>query len=264
MSDMNVGILIIGNEILDGVVLDTNSNWLAKRIKTLGFYVKEFMTVRDDVGEISKAIHRMMMDGCNLIITSGGLGPTHDDKTLSGVAEAFNLNLKLNDEALRIVRRQYKAFYDRGLIESPEITEARRKMAFIPEGGEPLDNRVGGAPGVWLKTDKATVVCLPGVPRELRWMFENVVLERLREMVQGVFEETFVVLPVRDESSIAPMIDMVMNRVPGVYVKSMPGEYGALRGLKFWISARGVNAEEARSRVAEAMRLLRELVQAES
>lgn len=254
MKNLNAGVLVIGNEIVDGIVLDTNGNWLAKRLRALGLHIKEFMTIRDDVNQISKAINRMVEDGCNLIFTSGGLGPTHDDKTLQGVAKAFNLKLKLNMEALRIVERQYRYFFEKGFIKSPEITDPRRKMAILPDGAKPLDNRVGGAPGVLLETDNCVVISLPGVPRELKWIFENEVLPWLKDRVKVVFYEDVIELSVVDESTLSPIIDEVMGEVLGVYIKSMP-EIGKIR---VWVSAVSENVNEAETKVKKAIKLLRE------
>jgi molybdenum cofactor synthesis domain-containing protein len=253
-----VRLLVIGNEILDGVVLDTNSQWVINRLKTLSFDVKEKMTVRDDVAEISKAIHRIAEDGCGIVITIGGLGPTHDDMTLKGVAEAFSLPMELNEEALSIVTRQYAGLHSRGIIESGEITEPRRKMAVFPRGARPLDNRVGGAPGVLLEPTGIMIISLPGVPTELYWIFDNQVLPLLESRVEGVFAEKIINLPLRDESTLAPVIDEVMRRSPGVYIKSMVKPYGE-SGIRFWISARGDYKPEVEKRVSVAADLLKEL-----
>lgn len=262
MTHLDVGILIVGNEILDGVILDTNSNWLVKRLRALALHIREFMTVRDEVPEIAKALRRMVEDGCDLIITTGGLGPTHDDKTLRGVAAAFDLPLELNGEALRIVERQYGTLHERGLIKTAEITDARRKMAILPRGAEPLDNRVGGAPGVLLEREGATIICLPGVPAELKWIFDNEVLRLLRGRVSGVFKERIVALPAGDESTLSPIIDEVMARFPGVYIKSMVQPYRGKGHIRVWVSAYGDSEEGLEERISRAveelMRKLRE------
>ena len=252
------GILVVGNEILDGVVLDTNSNWLALRLKALGIRLKEVMVVRDDVDEIAKALRRMLEDDCKLVITSGGLGPTYDDKTLEGVAKALGLELRLNEEALRIVERQYRMFYERGVVSSPEITEPRRKMAVLPEGAEPLENRVGAAPGVLLRVGDTTIVSLPGVPGELKWIFDNVVSKLVKDMGEGFLEETIIELPSADESALASHLEEVMRRVPGVYVKTMPK---LERGFRIWVSARAPSREEACRMVEKASKLLMEAVE---
>jgi len=255
---LSVGILIVGNEILDGIVLDTNSNWLVSRLKAFALHVKEFMTVRDEVPEISKGIRRMIEDRCELVFTLGGLGPTHDDKTLRGVAAAFDLPLELNEEALRIVERQYKTLHGRGVVETSEITEARKKMAFLPIGAKPLDNRVGTAPGVLLERRETTVICLPGVPVELRWIFDNEVSEMLRGKVRGIFKEQIVAVPSRDESSLSPVIDRIMAQFPGVYIKSMvhvPEE--GTHSIRLWVSAQGDAKEEVESRLSRVVEELK-------
>lgn len=256
---MDVGILIVGNEILDGIVLDTNSNWLVGRLRGLALHVKEFMTVRDEIPEIAKALRRAIEDSCDLIFTVGGLGPTHDDKTLRGVAEAFSLPLELNDEALRIVERQYKHFFEQGTVKTSEITDARRKMALLPRGANPLDNRVGGAPGVLLEVGDATVICLPGVPSEMKWIFDNEALEMLKGKVKGVLRERIVTVSSRDESSLSPIIDMVMAQFPGVYIKSMVHSSEGGAHIRLWVSAYGDSEEEVEKLISRAVEeLMRE------
>lgn len=248
-------IITVGNEILDGIILDTNTKWMIERLKPLGLMVKEVLVVRDDVPEIGRAINRAVDDGCRLIITSGGLGPTHDDMTLKGVAEAFKLPLEVNEEGLAIVARQYRQLFEAGRIESGEITDARRKMAVFPRGARPLDNMVGGAPGVLLHIKGVEVVSLPGVPHELMWIFDKQLIPHISKDIEGVYYEEVLSLPLRDESTLAPLIDEAMKRVPGVWIKSLVKPYGE-RGIKFWISARGNDKAELEEKVKEATRIL--------
>lgn len=250
-----IGILIIGNEILDGLVLDTNSHWIINQLKALKLQVKQKMTVRDEVPEIARSLRRLLANGSNLIFTTGGLGPTHDDKTLLGVANAFDLPLELNDDALKIVTRQYADLHDRGVIESKEITKVRRKMAILPKGAKPLDNRVGGAPGVLLDVEGAQIISLPGVPGELMWIFDNQLLMLLKGRVEGAFAEDVIYLPLRDESTLAPIIDEVMQDVPGVYIKSMVKPYGE-SGIRLWVSSNGQSQAEVEERVNRVANLL--------
>lgn len=250
-----IGVLVVGSEILDGLVLDTNSQWIINQLKAMNLQVKEKMTVRDDVKEISRALRRIATNGCNLVFTTGGLGPTHDDKTLMGVAMAFDLPLELNDEALSIVTRQYSELHQRGVIEDSEITEPRRKMAVLPKGARPLDNRVGGAPGVVLDAEGAQIISLPGVPGELMWIFDNQLLSLLKGKVEGAFAEEVIYLPLRDESTLAPIIDDVMKDVPEVYIKSMVKPYGE-SGIRLWISAGGQSQAEVEERVNRVANLL--------
>ena len=253
-----VGILVIGNEILDGVVLDTNSQWIINRLKPLGFQVHETITVRDNVQEIGEALNRLLKDGCNLVFTTGGLGPTHDDMTLQGVAHGLGLPLELDQASLDIVTRQYKMLHERGIIESGEITDSRRKMAILPRGSKPLDNRVGGAPGVILEAGGSTIICLPGVPLELKWIFDDQVAPILKSMVREVYAEKIVALPLRDESTLAPIIDQVMAEAPGVYVKSLVKPYGE-EGIRLWVSSLGEDQGEVEAKVSKAVDRLVEL-----
>jgi nicotinamide-nucleotide amidase len=254
-----VGILVVGNEILDGVVLNTNSRWIINRLKPLNFSVKETITVRDEVEEIAKALNRLVSDRCTILFTTGGLGPTFDDMTLQGVGDAFGLPIELNDEAFEIVKRQYEEFHSRGVVDTAEITEPRRKMAVLPKGTHPLDNRAGGAPGVLLEKNDVMVFCLPGVPRELEWIFDNQVLPIIKRRVEGYFSEHIMELPIKDESLLAPVIDEVMSREPDVYVKSMAKSYGE-GGIRLWVSARGEDRTEVEKKVERASVLLERLV----
>ena len=253
-----VAIITVGNEILDGIILDTNTKWMIERLKPLGLMVKEVLTIRDDVPEIARAINRAVEDGCSLIITSGGLGPTHDDMTLKGVAEAFHLPLAVNVKGLAIVSRQYKQLHESGRIESGEITDSRRKMAIFPKGAYPLDNKVGGAPGVLLVGKDFEVVSLPGVPHELMWIFDNQLIPHITQHLDESYYEEVLSLPLRDESTLAPLIDEAMKRVPGVWIKSLVKPYGE-RGIKFWISARGKEKVELEAKVKEAINILIQL-----
>jgi len=246
------GILAIGNEVLDGLVLDTNSNWMEIRLVKLGIQIKRLVSVRDELDEIEKALN-FVKESCDIIITSGGLGPTHDDMTVKAIAQALNRSMSENPEALAIVKRQYQTLFDRGIVESPEMTNSRRKMAQIPDGAIPLDNQVGGAPGIMIQEGKTTIFCLPGVPSELKFIFENTVQPWVRERVKRRFYEQVVEFAMHDESVFAPAIDTVMNSHPGVYVKSMPKTYGTSKTLRVWISMSGRTLREAKKHVSETI-----------
>ena len=252
-----IGILAIGNEVLDGLVLDTNSNWMELRLVALGLQVKRLVSVRDEIGEIGKALD-FIMESCEVVITSGGLGPTHDDMTLKAIAIHLNRKISEHPDALAIVERQYKTLYERGIVKSPDLTNARRKMAVIPEDSIPLDNQVGGAPGIRLYEKDRTIFCLPGVPSELKFIFEDSVVPWLSKRVKRKIYEKVVEFGMHDESMFAPAIDAVMKKHPGVYIKSMPKTYGTSKTLKVWISASGNDLNELEAFVTEAIKGLEE------
>jgi nicotinamide-nucleotide amidase len=128
-------------------------------------------------------------------------------------------------------------------------------MAILPKGARPLDNRVGGAPGVVLDVEGAQIISLPGVPGELMWIFDNQLLTLLKGMGEGVFAEDVIYLPLRDESTLAPIIDEVMRDVPGVYIKSMVKPYGE-SGIRLWVSSSGQSKAEVEERVHRVANLL--------
>ena len=258
-----VEIIAIGREILRGQTLDTNSHWLAKRVTALGGRVGRIVVPDDDVGAIAQEIKNSFQNGAQVIITTGGLGPTFDDKTLAGIAEATGYPQTLHHGALEFVTRRYKEFWQKGFVGAPEITPAREKMAHLPKGAEPLDNPVGAAPAVFLLTPQGVIFALPGVPKEMTAIFETEVLPRLKEILGAQFYlEEVVNTGLGDESILGEFIERVMKRVAGVYLKSKPTQFGEDVELEVVITAAGPDEREVRGRLREAKELLLELVKA--
>ncbi|RDE17824.1 MAG: hypothetical protein C4K49_00795 [Candidatus Thorarchaeota archaeon] len=257
-GSLKAGILTIGNEILDGLVLDTNSNWLELRLAALGVATIAQVTVRDDLAEIGNALSRLQ-GICSIIITSGGLGPTHDDMTLSAVSNRLGLELAEDPNALSIVKKQYEYLYAKGIVSTAELTESRKKMAHIPKGSKPLDNSVGGAPGVMISRDETTIFCLPGVPAELKAIFDASVRPWIEQKGKPFYYEETVDFAISDETMFAPFIDKAMRKHPGVYIKSMPKTYGTSDVLRVWVSARGNMHRDLKASVKGAIRTLAEV-----
>ena len=246
------GILVIGNELLDGIVHESNANWMELRLVPLGVHIRRLVSVRDELDEIGKAL-QFAREACNLIITSGGLGPTHDDMTLKAIAKALGREIIEDSDAVEIVKRQYKMLFEKKIVMAPDLTDARMKMAQLPEGSVPLDNRIGGAPGVRIEDGDTTIFCLPGVPAELKFIFEDSVIPWVRENSLLKFHEQIVEFTMKDESAFAPAIDSVMKRIPKVYIKSMPKPYGTSKSIRVWVSARGRKDDELKMLVQSAI-----------
>ena len=256
-----VAIIAVGKEILRGQTLDTNSHWLAKRITALGGTVGRMVVSDDDVQAIAREIEASFRDGVRVVVTTGGLGPTFDDKTLTGVAEATGCPLSLHPGALEFVTRRYREFWEKGFVESPNITSARQKMAHLPQGAEPLDNEVGTAPAVFLAAPQGVIVALPGVPQEMKAVFEGEVLPRLKGILGAeAYVEEVVRTGLGDESVLGALTERVMKRVPGVYLKSKPTHFGKNVELEVVFSAVGSSEKEVRKTVKEAETLLLELI----
>ncbi|MBN2203672.1 MAG: competence/damage-inducible protein A [Thermoleophilia bacterium] len=239
-----VEILAAGDEVLNGDVLDTNTHELCVLVTGLGGRVSRTTTVRDDVETIAHEIRAALARRPALVFTVGGLGPTDDDRTLEGVALGTGRALALHADAERMVAERYAEFHARGDVPFAELNEARRKMARLPEGAEPADNPIGGAPGVVLEIGGTAVVSLPGVPGELRAIVHDSLDELFGRVFGGAhYEERTLVVELQDESAIADVLRAAAAAHPAVYVKSRAKVIGSTPAIRITLSARGPDAE---------------------
>jgi len=171
-------LVTVGNELLYGQTVDTNAAWLGRSLALLGFRVARTFTVGDDPGSIQTAVGSAMEDA-DLVLVSGGLGPTPDDLTKAAVAQLLGREIGLDEELLEKLAVRFRAAgYDR-------LPAPNRSQAEVPEGAIVMHNPQGTAPGLGLETDSCLVVMLPGVPRELRAIFEG----DLADLLCGRFAE---------------------------------------------------------------------------
>jgi molybdenum cofactor synthesis domain-containing protein len=266
--NVKVEIICVGNELLIGKTLNTNSHWLAKRATALGANVQRITVVSDDVSEIAIALREALRRKPRFIITTGGLGPTFDDKTLEGIAKGLNQKLEVNDRALELVRGKYEALLNEGRIEKTELTPSRTKMATFPKGSKPLHNPVGTAPGMLADVKQTCVIALPGVPPEMEAIFDESVAPMLKkEAGKSAFFETSIYIEGIMESSLAPLIDRVMHANPlvyiksHVYVKSRPQVEGKKSHIELHFSTIGEDPKTEKDRLGKAVEQLSELVQ---
>ena len=217
-------IISLGNELLIGKILNTNAQWLAKRATNLGITVKRVTVVRDDVDETARAIRETLKRKPQFVVTTGGLGPTFDDKTLESIAKALKRRLKVNQVALEMVKEKYQTYASKkGSNSCAELTQPQVKMATIPENAEPIRNPLGTAPAVRIDLKDTILIALPGVPREMEAIFDESVAPMLKSASCGIcFHETSLYVDNIMESALAPLIDRVMHGNSGIYVKSHP------------------------------------------
>ena len=259
---ISIEIICVGTELLIGKTLNTNANWLAKRITSLGGKVARMTVIRDDLDEIASSVKDSMQRKNDFIITMGGLGPTFDDKTLQGVAGASKRQLAVNDKALEMVEATYRSYVREGRMERFELTSPRVKMATLPEGAKPLRNPVGTAPGVLMKCEGQTIISLPGVPSEMKAIFEDSVLPMLRKAAGDLtFFETSIDATGVMESELAPVIDRVMHDNPYVYIKSHPKGAERIPKIEFHLSTTAESSNVARTRVSKALAQLVESIE---
>jgi molybdenum cofactor synthesis domain-containing protein len=259
-----IEIICVGNELLIGKTLNTNARWLARRATTAGFTVKRITVVEDDASEIANIIREALQRKPKFIITTGGLGPTFDDKTLEGIAKALNQKLEVNEKALEMVKEKYEAYVKAGKIGKVELTPARVKMAKIPEKAKPIPNPVGTAPGVILEVNETVLIALPGVPSEMEAIFEDSVMPLLREKAGGVaFYETSIHVDGIMESTLAPLIDETMRDNPAVYIKSHPKGEEKKPHIEIHFSTTAKDSKTAKDHIGKALIQLSELVKKE-
>jgi nicotinamide-nucleotide amidase len=268
---VNVALLIVGNEILDGSTTDTNSGWVARQIQGRGSQVVRTAVVPDDRAEIAAGLDFLLAAQPRLIVTLGGLGPTRDDPTVEAVAAHLELPVEENAAGAAIVADRYATLAAQGRVSdttSPAAQEARAKMARLPVGAHALDNQVGAAPGVWLDhtlpdSGALSVLNLPGVPSELKWIVTNAAGEHLQRVLgSGYFRSATIVTSTNDESELSGTLaafDAAHSSLD-VYLKSRAKRFGPDVRMQATISTRGTNLDDVTARIDEAIDGFRSLL----
>jgi molybdenum cofactor synthesis domain-containing protein len=216
-------IVAIGDELVGGFTLDTNSHWLADRLRLLGFPVKRVTAIRDRPQEIVDQVRRELADEeVTHTFLSGGLGPTPDDRTFAALAEALGRELIVWEETRARIERRVQRMHEAGLLDSPELTEGNLRMARIPAGpAHVFKNKRGMAPGVMYEASGKRIFVLPGVPLEMKSIFsEELETQFLSEGAASTVRElrfTFAV-----EARFYPLMRELEEKFPDVSVGSYP------------------------------------------
>ncbi|MEY8019766.1 competence/damage-inducible protein A [Muriicola sp. SD30] len=205
-------IITIGDEILIGQIVDTNSAYIATEFNKFGISVYQITSVQDEKKHILKALEEAS-GRAQLIILTGGLGPTKDDITKLTLCEYFNDTMVLNEEVLQHIEYLFKTY-----ISTP-ISEVNRKQAYVPSRAEVLQNRYGTAPGMWIEDKDKIFVSLPGVPYEMKELMSKYVLPRIAEKYNTPFilHKTLMTYGL-GESAIAERIADIEDSLPP-YIK---------------------------------------------
>ncbi|MBS1116216.1 MAG: competence/damage-inducible protein CinA-like protein, partial [candidate division NC10 bacterium] len=170
---MGTELLTIGTELLLGQIVDTNASWMAQRLAEAGVDVFYKSTVGDNWNRIEAAI-RLAMSRADVVLMTGGLGPTEDDLTREVLAAVLGRPLRLDPQVLAAIEQR---FAHRRVA----MPQNNRKQAMVPEGAEVLHNPRGTAPGLWVRHGERALACMPGVPSEMRPMLLDQVIPRIRE-----------------------------------------------------------------------------------
>jgi nicotinamide-nucleotide amidase len=243
-------LITIGDEILIGQIVDTNSAWMAQELNAIGVKVKQITSVSDNREHILAALHEASKRA-NIVLITGGLGPTKDDITKATLCDYFGGGLTFSDLQYAQVEKLFRSF-------GREVTKINRKQAEIPERCELIVNYNGTAPGMWFEKDDTYYMSMPGVPYEMKTMMETQVIPKIRDTfsLPVIAHRTFLTQGI-GESILSEMIssweDALPNNMKLAYLPS-PGM------VRLRISALGENEVQVASEVQQQATSLYNLI----
>ncbi len=245
---MKAEVIAIGSELLLGQIIDTNSSYIAKRLRENGIELVQTTTVGDDLHRIMEAIQEVVHRS-QIVITTGGIGPTEDDLTREAISQVFNRPLIFQPQLMEQIETLFKK---RGF----RMAESNRKQAYIPEGSIPIENPKGTAPGFIVEYNNGSVISIPGVPKEMEYLMENSVIPYVRKrfgLEQEVIQYRVLRVCGLGESAIGEQInDLMKEKNPLV------GTLASIGDIRIRITAKGQNPEEAFRLIGEMEQKIRE------
>ncbi len=237
---MKVEIISVGDELIFGAVIDTNSAYISSKLAEVGAEVKYKTTVADDAQEIEEAVRRAL-GRANAVVVTGGLGPTRDDITRKTVSRVFDRNLVLNEAILKAVQ----AHFEKRSIEMPAINA---NQAMIPEGAKAFANPVGTAPAIVLEEAGVFFAMLPGVPSEMKPLFDRHILPLLGEKAKGdVMVQRAIHTFGITESRIEEMLSTKLRGLPRGELAYLPKH----TGVDLRLAVRGPSREKVLKRIKD-------------
>jgi len=238
---MKAEIITIGDEILIGQIVDTNSAWIAEQFNIHGIEIFQITSVHDDKDHILEAIQNAGKK-VDLVVITGGLGPTKDDITKNTLCEYFGSNLVLHEPTLEHIKNR---FVKRNI----DINKLNHDQALVPDNCTVLYNHLGTAPGMWFEKDDTIFVSLPGVPFEMKYLIENEVLPKLEKTgkTKAIYHKTILTQGI-PESMLAIRIEDFENNMPAnVKLAYLPSPMS----VRLRLSAKGDDKNELK-RIVEA------------
>lgn len=251
---MKIEIVTIGDELLLGFTIDTNAAYLARELAAVGVEIVHRTTIGDIAGDITEAV-KSGLDRTGAVITTGGLGPTSDDKTKASIATLFGKEM-IRDEVIVDALKARWARYKR-LGSFPESNIAQ---AMIPEGAAVIPNQHGSAPGIWLEDSQGRwVAMLPGVPREMKGMLADDLLPRIVERLSNsggtptVIRSRTLRTTGIAESALADLLGELAKGIDGLGLAFLP----SIESVDLRLTSRGLTADAADSALADGVLKLR-------
>lgn len=233
---MNAEIIAIGSELLLGQIVDTNSSYIARRFAENGIDLHRTTAIGDDLQKIRETI-REAINRSQIVITTGGIGPTEDDLTREAVAEVFERPLAFQPHLMVQIETLFKK---RGF----KMAESNRKQAYIPKDAIPIENPKGTAPGFIVETSNGAVISIPGVPLEMEYLLDHTVIPYLRgrfQMKQEVIQYRVLRVCGVGESSVGQQIKDLMKNSKNPII----GTLASMGDIKIRITAKANNPKEA-------------------
>lgn len=244
-------IITIGDEILIGQIIDTNSAFIGKQLNSIGIDVYQITSVQDDKKHILNALQEASLRA-DIVLITGGLGPTKDDITKHTLCEYFEDVLVQNDEVLSNIETIFSKY-----ITTP-ISELNRSQALVPSKATVLMNKYGTAPGMWMQKDDTIYISMPGVPFEMKYLLQDEVLPRLQKTFDQsyIFHKTVLTYGL-GESAIAERIAKWEEDLPDqIRLAYLP----SLGRVRLRLSARGKNKKAIEDTVADQIILLHNII----
>ena len=212
---MKTAILSVGTELLFGQITNTNAVYLSRQLNMLGFDVMYHYTVGDNPDRVADMI-RLAFEDCDLVLTTGGLGPTQDDLTKEVACDVLEDELVMMDDVLDEITRYFRTL-------GREMTENNKKQAIMPSRAQVFHNDAGTAPGFALEKNGKYIICMPGPPREMTRMFEQSVMPFLQKKSDGMIYyrliRTFGIGESKMETDLLDLIDQQTDPTLATYAK---------------------------------------------
>jgi len=248
---MKAAIVTIGDEILIGQIVDTNSGFIAKSLDRIGVEVHEMLSVSDSREHILDTFSKLQ-NTVDIVIITGGLGPTKDDITKKTFCDYFEDELVVDVAVLEHVTQLIEGFYKR------PITQINKDQALVPSKCTVLHNKVGTAPGMWIKKENTVFVSLPGVPFEMKYLVENEIIPKIVQDYKRpyILHKTILTYG-RGESAVAEQIEDWENNLPEFIKLAYLPAYGR---VNLRLSARGTNKELLEKAIEENVVSLTEII----
>lgn len=248
---MKATIVTIGDEILIGQIVDTNSGFIAKSLDKIGVQITEMLSISDDKHHILNTF-ASLQNKVDLVIITGGLGPTKDDITKKTFCEYFDDVLIENKEVLAHVTELIESVFKR------PITQMNRDQALVPSKCEVLFNKVGTAPGMWMKKEETVYISLPGVPYEMKYLVETEIIPKVvREYKRPYILHKTILTYGQGESLVAERIEDWENKLPEFIKLAYLPAPGRVR---LRLSARGIDKEILENAIEENIKYLTKII----